>query len=102
MDKHFYNEASAKKLGWEPSWFGESILMMDIKLAGTPSIFECYPLRNGGIRMIEDRKTVKCDSFISLGAQEFYMDSLIIKLNYDYSISASTGAIALKRKTGDR
>jgi len=23
MDKHFYNEASAKKLGWEPSWFGE-------------------------------------------------------------------------------
>lgn len=23
MDKHFYNEASARKLGWEPSWFGE-------------------------------------------------------------------------------
>ena len=23
MDKNFYNEASAKKLGWEPSWFGE-------------------------------------------------------------------------------
>jgi peptidoglycan hydrolase-like protein with peptidoglycan-binding domain len=23
MDKHFYNEASAKKLGWAPSWFGE-------------------------------------------------------------------------------
>ena len=23
MDKHFYNEASAKKLGWEPSWFDE-------------------------------------------------------------------------------
>ena len=23
MDKHFYNEAYAKKLGWEPSWFGE-------------------------------------------------------------------------------
>jgi len=23
MDKHFYNEASTKKLGWEPSWFGE-------------------------------------------------------------------------------
>jgi hypothetical protein len=23
MDKHFYNEASAKKLGWEPGWFGE-------------------------------------------------------------------------------
>jgi len=23
MDKDFYNEASAKKLGWEPSWFGE-------------------------------------------------------------------------------
>lgn len=23
MDKHFYNEASAKKLGWEPHWFGE-------------------------------------------------------------------------------
>jgi len=23
MDKHFYNEASSKKLGWEPSWFGE-------------------------------------------------------------------------------
>jgi len=23
MDKHFYNEASAKKLGWEPNWFGE-------------------------------------------------------------------------------
>lgn len=22
MDKYFYNEASAKKLGWEPSWFG--------------------------------------------------------------------------------
>tara|TARA_Y100000296_G_C5155210_1_gene248640 strand:+ start:80 stop:988 length:909 start_codon:yes stop_codon:yes gene_type:complete len=23
MDKDFYNEASAKKLGWEPGWFGE-------------------------------------------------------------------------------
>ena len=23
MDKNFYNESSAKKLGWEPSWFGE-------------------------------------------------------------------------------
>ena len=23
MDKNFYNEASAKKLGWAPSWFGE-------------------------------------------------------------------------------
>tara|TARA_R110000787_G_scaffold51408_2_gene121844 strand:+ start:6239 stop:7171 length:933 start_codon:yes stop_codon:yes gene_type:complete len=23
MDKHFYNQASANKLGWEPSWFGE-------------------------------------------------------------------------------
>lgn len=23
MDKNFYNEASGKKLGWEPSWFGE-------------------------------------------------------------------------------
>jgi hypothetical protein len=22
MDKYFYNEASASKLGWEPSWFG--------------------------------------------------------------------------------
>lgn len=22
VDKYFYNEASAKKLGWEPSWFG--------------------------------------------------------------------------------
>ena len=24
MDKNFYNEASAKKLGWDPSWFGVS------------------------------------------------------------------------------
>ena len=23
MDKNFYNKASAAKLGWEPSWFGE-------------------------------------------------------------------------------
>ena len=23
MDKNFYNEASAKKLGWAPNWFGE-------------------------------------------------------------------------------
>ena len=23
MDKNFYNEASASKLGWDPSWFGE-------------------------------------------------------------------------------
>ena len=22
MDKIFYNEASAAKLGWEPEWFG--------------------------------------------------------------------------------
>ena len=22
MDKNFYNEASASKLGWDPSWFG--------------------------------------------------------------------------------
>jgi hypothetical protein len=31
MDKNFYNEASAKKLGWEPSWFGEKYF--DDKLA---------------------------------------------------------------------
>ena len=30
MDKNFYNEASAKKLGWEPSWFGERFF--DVKL----------------------------------------------------------------------
>ena len=23
IDKNFYNEASAAKLGWDPSWFGE-------------------------------------------------------------------------------
>ena len=23
MDKNFYNEASASKLGWGPNWFGE-------------------------------------------------------------------------------
>ena len=23
MDKHFYNESSAEKLGWDPTWFGE-------------------------------------------------------------------------------
>ena len=23
MDKNFYNEASAARLGWDPSWFGE-------------------------------------------------------------------------------
>ena len=23
MDKNFYNEASAAKLGWDPSWFSE-------------------------------------------------------------------------------
>ena len=23
MDKNFYNESSAAKLGWDPSWFGE-------------------------------------------------------------------------------
>ena len=22
VDKYFYNQASAQKLGWEPSWFG--------------------------------------------------------------------------------
>jgi murein L,D-transpeptidase YcbB/YkuD len=22
MDKYFYNEASAAKLGWDPTWFG--------------------------------------------------------------------------------
>ena len=30
MDKNFYNEASAKKLGWEPSWFGENILTTNL------------------------------------------------------------------------
>ena len=24
MDKDFYNEASANKLGWDPTWFGEN------------------------------------------------------------------------------
>ena len=23
IDKNFYNEASAAKLGWDPTWFGE-------------------------------------------------------------------------------
>ena len=23
IDKNFYNESSASKLGWDPSWFGE-------------------------------------------------------------------------------
>ena len=30
MDKYFYNEASAQKLGWEPSWFGCSKFTDDL------------------------------------------------------------------------
>ena len=30
MDKYFYNEASAQKLGWEPSWFGCSSFNDDL------------------------------------------------------------------------
>ena len=46
MDKHFYNEASAKKLGWEPSWFGEkyfddklfwTFIPRNVRLAEAPS-----------------------------------------------------------------
>ena len=31
MDKNFYNESSAAKLGWDPTWFGEKYY--DEKLA---------------------------------------------------------------------
>ena len=33
VDKIFYNEASAKKLGWDPSWFGESNFDEDLIVA---------------------------------------------------------------------
>lgn len=33
VDKIFYNEASAKKLGWEPSWFGENSFDEDLIVA---------------------------------------------------------------------
>ena len=30
MDKIFYNEGSAAKLGWDPSWFGEKYFDDDL------------------------------------------------------------------------
>ena len=33
VDKIFYNEASAKKLGWDPSWFGEANFDEDLIIA---------------------------------------------------------------------
>ena len=38
MDKNFYNEASAAKLGWEPSWFGEKFF--DDKLTRAIKLFQ--------------------------------------------------------------
>ena len=38
MDKNFYNEASAAKLGWDPSWFGEKYF--DDKLSRAIKIFQ--------------------------------------------------------------
>ncbi len=38
MDKNFYNEASASKLGWDPSWFGEKFF--DDKLTRAIKIFQ--------------------------------------------------------------
>ena len=32
VDKDFYNEASAAKLGWEPSWFIPEYTLFDRKL----------------------------------------------------------------------
>ena len=30
VDKNFYNEASALKLGWDPSWFGCTLFDEDL------------------------------------------------------------------------
>jgi hypothetical protein len=73
-------------------------LKLDIKLVGTSSSFDCYPSNIEGIEMVETTRVVKCDGIISMGEQEFYHDSLVVTLDYTYSTTISTGAIALKRK----
>ena len=79
----------------------ENKLKMDINLAGTATSFTCYPSQEGLIKFNELTKVVNCDSSVDLGGQDFYVDSLIMNLDYTYTISASTGAIPLKRKSED-
>ena len=40
VDKDFYNEASAAKLGWEPSWFIPGYKLFDRKLQNAIRVFQ--------------------------------------------------------------
>ena len=40
VDKDFYNEASAAKLGWEPSWFIPQYTLFDRKLQNAIRAFQ--------------------------------------------------------------
>ena len=40
VDKDFYNEASAAKLGWEPSWFVPGYTLFDRKLQNAIRAFQ--------------------------------------------------------------
>ena len=40
VDKDFYNEASAAKLGWEPSWFIPEYTLFDRKLQNAIRAFQ--------------------------------------------------------------
>ncbi len=40
VDKNFYNEASAAKLGWEPHWFAKGLTEFDYKLVKAIKVFQ--------------------------------------------------------------
>ena len=87
MDKYFYNEASAHKLGWEPSWFGCTRFNDDLNeaiekyqkskgltadgLCGPGTYRRAYTDRQGMIETFRPPTKNNKDSFIINNAEYF-------------------------------
>lgn len=99
MDKYFYNEASAQKLGWDPSWFGctkfndelnEAIAkyqkskgLTDDGLCGPGTYRRIYADRQESIEKFKPTTKNNKDSFIIYNSEYFEIDWPKVKLWFE-------------------
>lgn len=99
MDKYFYNEASAQKLGWEPSWFQctrfndelidaiakyqKSKGLVDDGLCGPSTYRRIYTDRQEMIEKYRPNTNNNSESFIVYNAEYFDIDWPKVKLWFE-------------------
>ncbi len=69
----------------------ENLLDINIGFLGTTSSFTCRPVKDGRIEFNRNERVINCNSIISMN-QDYYTDTLVIKLGYGYRITKTVSA----------